>query len=253
VWGLSDDNDLQMVLFEHAKRHIKIKIEEDSLGDRTDIQLTSYNSPQKCPYDPKRISYSWGTPLNFTVPPKNPLSDPEPSSLASQIVDLRDSINAIFGERYGGRLLLLPQERHLVELFKRCDDHESFAYRVASLGGLATAISSSDINQLISKNSDNETIGNSGPLDLLGRYLRGQYKLNIIEVNKIMDILQNFNRMRRMYPVHTDRAKGVLEAHKFFKVGYPVEDHEKAGRKLLEFYREALKGILDLIKQNVAS
>lgn len=139
MWKFDRDShhgSLRLVLFEYAQRHVRAKAEEGALGGRSEIQLTSYTAPSSCPFDPTRIRLIFNEPVEFRVPSKNPMAAAEPASLPSHIIDLRDSINALFGESFGERLLNLPQERHITELFKRCDDHESFAFRAASIGGL---------------------------------------------------------------------------------------------------------------------
>lgn len=255
-WRLGRE-DLEKVLFEYAKRHIRAKAEEGSLGGRSEIQLTTANAARRCPFDPTRVQLEIGTPIHFEMPKRNPVAAAEPASLPSQIIDLRDSINAIFGETFRGRLLALPQERHIVELFKECKDHESFAYRVASIGGLATAIIPDDIDRRVPsrpasrkpKEKEKPTDSSrqaANTLDLLGRFLRTRYPEN--QVTPIMEALKNFNHLRRMYPVHTDRAGGVLSAHRFFDLDYPVQDHVAAGRRLLEAYRDILAKLLALLK-----
>ena len=205
--------------FEYAKRHINARAVEKTLGGKSEIQLTTYSAPNQCPFDPDLINIDLKNPMQVNIPSENPIAKSEPASLASQIIDLRDSINAIFGEVAGGCILALPQERHLVELFKDCNDHEAFAYRVASIGGLATAINSSDLKKYVKFE-----LQEPKPLDVLGAFLRNNH-FSEDKVNTIMDTLKNFNNLRRMYPVHTDRADGVLSAHRFFKLEYPVKDH----------------------------
>ena len=252
IWGLNRD-DLRKVLFEYGKRHIGDMISEVAMGDRTELQLTTANSPKKCPFDPKRIDIAFNKPLGFAGPIENPVASAGPSSLAFQIVGLRDSINAMFGEKFGGRLLTLPQERHLVELFKSCASHEEFTHRVASLGGLATAIDTAPLKRLSLKS---KTEGKEPkpkrlkPLDLLGAFLRSHFDEN--EAIVVMDTLQGFNRLRRMYPVHTDRADGVLAAHQFFHIDYPVSDYQTAWGDLLREYRHTLELLLQLLKTKVS-
>jgi len=69
IWGLNNINDLIKVLFEHAKRHIIKKLEENALSYREEILLLSHNSPQKCPFDPARIKYSLGVPIKLSIHP----------------------------------------------------------------------------------------------------------------------------------------------------------------------------------------
>jgi hypothetical protein len=216
IWGLTKDN-LRKVLFEYAKRRVTEKALEKTLGGHSEIQLATNSAPNLCPYDPSLINIDFTKPLQVDIPTENPVMQSAPTSLASQIVDLRDSINVIFGETSkGGRLLALPQERHLVELFKDCKDHETFAYRVSLIGRLATAINSFDLKKYVPIGQDKK------PLDILGDFLRNN-RFPEDRVNAVMDTLKNFNNIRRMYPVHTDRADGVLSAHRFFSLDYPVK------------------------------
>lgn len=239
-WNIKGDN-LRKILFEVAKRHIKEKAEEKTLDGKSEIQLTTYNAPNRCPFNPDRINIDFEKPMNVIIPNNNPVAVAEPTSVASQIIDLRDSINAIFGEKFKGRILSLPQERHLVELFKDCNDHEAFAYRVASIGGLSTAINSSDLKKYVAVGKDQK------PLNILGLFLRREcYPQE--KANKIMDTLKNFNNLRRMYPVHTDRSNGVLMAHEYFNLEYPIKDHVLSGRRLLLVYRSTLELLLELLK-----
>lgn len=53
-WGLGRV-DLEKVLFEYAKRHIKNKVRDNTLGYYEELQLNSYNTSLKCPYDPANI------------------------------------------------------------------------------------------------------------------------------------------------------------------------------------------------------
>ncbi len=244
-WKIDNDEDLTKVLFEHVKRHVRAKVDEDSLAGRTEIQLTTVNSPDKCPYDPKRVKPFLGIPFQFAIPSRNPLIYAEPSSLASQIIDLRDSINAIFDDRFHGRLLFLLQERHLLDLFRPCNEREDFVYRVASIGGLATAINSADLKKLIPEDKRKKDLG---ALDVLGLFLRDRYDTHPDKVNIIMDTFQNLNRLRRMYPIHIDQATGVLAAYKYFDLDYPVQDYEGARNRLLGHYRDALGVLLTLLK-----
>jgi len=248
MWGLSRD-DLRRVLFEYGKRHIRDMISEGAMSTRTELQLTTANSPKKCPFNPKRINLAFNTPLSFAGPVENPVASAGPSSLAFQIVDLRDAINAIFGEKFGGRLLTLPQERHLVELFKSCTSREEFTHRVASLGGLATAIDTTPLKRLSprSKTEKKEsTPKERNSLDLLGAFLRRRY--DGIEANTVMDNLQGYNWLRRIYPIHTDRTHGVLAAHQFFNIDYPVSNYQMVWEHLLKEYRRTLELLLQLLK-----
>jgi hypothetical protein len=256
TWGLNT-NDLRKVLFEFGKRHIETMTSEGVIAEQTELQLTTFNSPSKCPFDPNRIDIVLDKAFKFQMPQDNPVAEASTSSLAFQIIDLRDSVNAIFGGRFGDRLLVLPQERHLVELFKSCGSPEEFAYRVASLGGLTTAINTASLKKTILRvnNKSNGNIikkkddpKNLKSLDMLGIFLRNRHAGE--NVNTVMDCFRGFNWLRRMYPIHTDRATGVLDAFKYFGIDYPVTDFQKAWKRLLEKYRDTLQSLLIALKAN---
>ena len=225
-WGL-DEDALAKVLFEYARRHIRDKVFDGALSTHEGIELTTSNCPKKCPFDPVRIDMSFGKAYEFPVAGGNPIEKAAPSALASQIIDLRDNINALYGEKFGGRLLALPQERGLLELFRTCDSQEEFGYRAPSLCTLATSFEGMNV-------------------DDVGVLLRTKFSAE--RVSPIMNELQKFNQLRRMYPVHTDRAGGVIAAHQHFGLEYPVADHQLAWTKLLGAYFELLKRILELLK-----
>ncbi len=128
-------------------------------------------------------------------------------------------------------------------MFRTCDNQEEFVYRVASLCTLVTAINTTYIKSII------QTAKNDGPLDVLGKFLRENFPLS--QANQVMDTFQSFNRLRRMYPIHTDRANGVMNAHTYFGLEYPIEEFNFAWLKLLQVYSDSLNILLELIKSKI--
>lgn len=98
------------------------------------------------------------------------------------------------------------------------------------------------------RSREKEELSNQKPLDLLGAFLRARFSTT--QADPIMEALKHFNNLRRMYPVHTDRAEGVLSAHRFFGLDYPVSDPTSGGRRLLEAYRDTLAKLLGLLKMD---
>lgn len=220
VWGL-EPAARDKVLLEFARRHIRGKVQDGTLTDREELHLTTGNTPTPCPFDPNRITVAIGQPMEFTMEDKNPVQAAEPSGTAARIIDLRDNVNAIFHERYGEDLLSLPQERALLELFRPCRSQEEFGYRVAALAGLAGAINGSALKQQIREESSDMR-----PIQALRAYLT--QKSTAIPPIDICDPLSYLNRLRQMYPIHTDDAGGVIEAHRFFGLDYPIRDWPRA-------------------------
>jgi hypothetical protein len=70
-WSLGEE-DLKKVLFEYAKRHIIEKAEEKALGRNSNLDLTTYNSPHECPYNPQRIEIELHSSIIVDAPEENP-------------------------------------------------------------------------------------------------------------------------------------------------------------------------------------
>jgi hypothetical protein len=73
--------------------------------------------------------------------------------------------------------------------------------------------------------------------------------INNISNSQLIDTLRNINRLRQCYPVHGDRVEGVLEAHKYFEIDYPITDYSSAWKKLLNGYLKALQQLLYALKK----
>lgn len=239
MWALAG-KELEMVLVEYAKQFIRDKLSERTLSEEEELQLSSSNAPTQPAFDARRIDYYMPTAFEVAVPQLLTTERRADPALAIRIVELRDNINALFSERFGGRLLALPQERALMELLRQCASEEEFTYRVVSMCGLATAI---ETQQLGIPSGDS---GQLGSIDRLGTFLRHEYPHS--DTSTIMNALAGFNRLRRTYPVHTDRAAGVLAAYEHFGLRYPVADYQAAWETLLKAYSETLFRILELLR-----
>jgi hypothetical protein len=239
VWGL-DHVGLEKVLGSYAKDHLVSKVESSSDSDLEEIQLSTYNAPNNPPFDPSQLNHIVPSEFEVDVPDLGNVPNTKSIEIASQIIDLRDTINAIYGERYKTRILSLPQERALFELSRRCDSREEFTHRMASLCALAVSIDDNAFDKV----EDFDTSGKS--VDKMGRFLRAKFSGDLPE--KIMMDLQSFNQLRRMYPIHTDRSSGVLKAHQYFGINYPIEDYQLAWNSILESYCTMLQRLLKLIR-----
>ena len=95
VWGLSDE-DLGKVLYEYGKRRIKDKVLEGTITGHEELQLTTANVPEECPFDPNRIKVLLNVPFEFPVDIESFAVTGEFPGLAGDIIDLLDNINALF-------------------------------------------------------------------------------------------------------------------------------------------------------------
>jgi len=241
MWQLEGIN-LKKVLVELAKKHITNKLLDGSITEKEEILHTTYNSPNECPISFYEIDYHQVSSFTVSIPEITDSRFESAVALSANIIDLRDNINAIFGEKFGGRLLALPQERALNELSRQCENEAEFSFRVVSLCSLVVAIETKCL-----KISDNNG-KNLGSIDKLGVFLRTNFPNESTSINEIMDSISAYNQLRRMYPVHTDRARGVLEAYNYFGIEYPINDFQKTWEILLQNYHKLLSNLLNIIR-----
>ena len=65
-WKL-EQTDLEKVLFEYGKRHVAYKVKTDTLIPHEQIDLQTYTTPIICPYDPNKITISFGKSSKFPI------------------------------------------------------------------------------------------------------------------------------------------------------------------------------------------
>lgn len=163
--------------------------------------------------------------------------------MASSIIDARDNINAIFNLRNKDKLIVLVEERDLLQLFRDAQTMEEFFYRLCALANAATHMNTKCLRRL-TQIEDTKVKS----IQLLESYLD---KIGIAG-SKIIKTLRNINKLRQSYPVHGDRTKGVLEAHEYFTIEYPIADYSVTWKKLLKRYLEALQKLLKELKETTA-
>ena len=161
--------------------------------------------------------------------------------LATNIIDLRDFINAILKERHGEKLFQYAEERDILQMFRSANNIEDFVYRISALKLFATNLNEKLLRELTkSQNRDDKTI------TLLETYLQTFPNYNTIAITT----LRNLNRIRQMYPIHGDNIEGVQEAHTYFQIEYPIQNFMEAWKKILNSYRDALSRIFEMIKES---
>jgi hypothetical protein len=154
---------------------------------------------------------------------------------------VRDQVNALSSYLYGGRLLELPQERAILDVYKPSRSPEEFRSRVTSIATICTAMNT----DLLRKQLARDAPEGAGSLILLDAFIR---KIATIEqATDICSPLKNINHLRKGFPTHGDNAKQYLSAHDFFKLTYPVEDYAAAWDKLLGAYLTAMKALRDIL------
>jgi hypothetical protein len=237
-WQISQ-HLLPRILFEYGRRHLKQKVLDAALSQSEELFLHTGNTETPCPFDPDRIEDPAGATLEIEHTGRPLMEDPTLLQLASRVIDTRDNINALFHEKHGDKLIVVREERDLLQLFRDATSPEEFFYRVCALANAATGL---NVPKLRDLTGITDTQVKS--IKLLEKYL----SQNSIQDRKVVETLQAINNLRQGYPVHGDRSDGVLRAHKYFGLTYPVSDHSHAWRSILLSYLDSLEKLLEKIK-----
>ncbi len=220
------------------------------------ISLTSFTGPTTAP------KYSTAAPGSL-IPIPEPEQKVEPkasnmqiSSLSDDISAIRDYIHTLSESLLGSSLLSLPQERHLIDMYKEARSGEEFSNRIQSLAGLAVSLNKpamlkgftqAQLDEIV-KRHDLRDPSETAPVVLLEELLT--IYSNADRAKAVCDVFKNLNNLRQGYPTHGDNAKKILQAHDFFKLRYPVDDFSTAWDSILGRYFEAMKEMLAIIKDH---
>jgi hypothetical protein len=233
----SDINFIK-VCYEFAKRELIQKVKDGSIREYQELEITSTNYPNECPFQSDKIDMSVGKFENFEVV-KKVMEDVKLIQLASDIIDLRDFINAIIKERHGKKLFQYSEERDIFQMFRDATNIEDFVYRVSALKLFATNFNEELLREITgNQNRQDKTI------TLLEQYLKTFNNYDEVAIKTIRSI----NRFRQMYPIHGDNIEGVQDAHTYFQIEYPVLNPSNAWKNILNSYRDALSRIFEIIK-----
>lgn len=239
-WGFVTDDELHRAMFEYGRKHVAQKIIDGTLGEFEEIDLHTANTDCPCPFDPKEIENPIGAIVEIETISKKIMVDPSTLQLASAIIDARDNINAIFHQTHNEKLILLGEERDLLQFFRDAQSEEEFSYRISALANAATRMNILCLRKL-TKIADTQVKS----IQLLETYLNNRKTPN----HTVIETFRKINKLRQSYPIHGDRSKGVLQAHAFFSLEYPIVKYSESWKKLLSKYLEALTNLLEVLKK----
>ncbi len=235
VWDRSDA-EMEVSSASSATSHLLTL----ASGNRLDelhplLRLNTYTAPK---YPPTAPVVQPGALL--PVPEPKPTPEPRTFSLLSEdISELRDQVNAIAKDIWGDRIFLLSQERPLLDMYKSVRSVDEFRARVQSLGIIVK-----DVNKpILAKVAGVADPESTGEIVLLQKAL--ETVLSDDKAEQICAVLKHVNNLRQGYPTHGDNAKRFLEAHRFFRLPYPVTDYEGAWEPVLGEYFRAMGSILE--------
>ncbi len=235
IWGI-DESLIRVVIANCFKQMITNEVIRTNIVPiNLRIDLNSSNSPPKCPFN-KELKY-FSIPFSFEInnlPIQNSLSGIN-HNIVQVIIDLRDRINAIYYTKFKSNILVLPQERAIVDLANPCSDEIMFKHLAVALAGLVVAISTDKF----------QTTGVNGSVNQFALFISSQDPEGE-KSKRVIETMKAFNQIRRMYPVHTDKSEGVLEAFRYFGIPYPIINYQQSWNILLGFYKTMLEDIHNL-------
>lgn len=231
------NRNLIVLLFPFVLRFIKEKAQDKTLKNYDEIILTTEFGISEYPFDPTTLPIPIEYEFQIDENKDSIVDKINKGRLASDIIQKRDNINAVFYGKYKEKLLLIDQERNLLEFFKSVNSLEEFSFALASFSSLISNLNVKILRSITGINDDKVK-----SITLFENYL------NSIQKNNISDLFKGINRIRQGYPIHTDKADGFIEAHKKLGLSYPIKNYENTWLDLLQKYLSALEEILIIIK-----
>lgn len=180
TWEFTDD-ELHRVMFEYGKRHTIQKLQDGTLREVEELDLHTGNAQYPCPFNPAQIENPMKAVITLELSNKKLMEDPTFLQLAASIIDTRDNINAILHHKYKEKLILIGEERDLLQFFRDAQSNEEFFFRLSALSSASTKMNVECLRRLTGI-SDTRVKS----IQLLEEYLR---KSNVSE-QSIIDTLR---------------------------------------------------------------
>jgi hypothetical protein len=238
---LSFDKDQsgERLLLQHGRDWVTEKVREGSLVQHEERIILTKDLDSLPKYSADELVPVFGA-VYLAVPPETPIIEEiATNQLAPLLIETRDAINALFYDQNGERLLLLLQERNLLDFFKDATNADEFCVRVISLGA-----TSREMNKEVLRRLTGITDIKEGSVNLLKAYLLTRNSV----IDPVIKPLQHFGRIRNGYPAHTDYAN-VVDSYRYFGISYPIENFSRSWQLLLNHYLIVLQELKRILLQ----
>jgi hypothetical protein len=253
AWGLSA-SEIAPATGSYGTTRLLQQAGQGNEGPFDAIRLNTFNAP---PTPPQMFKITGGALFAIPERPAEIPTTAEPlriTSLSTNISEIRDQVNAIMQYLSSEKLLDLPQERGLLDIYQNADTVELFGRRIQSLGALIVAVNKKAIAkelgdakiQAICTSVGVESLKQVGSITVLEELLTAYSDERT--ARSICDVFKAINALRQGYPTHGDNVDSVIKAHDFFNLGYPIEDYPSAWDGILGRYFDAMKDLLKVVK-----
>jgi hypothetical protein len=235
LWSYNPENEyrgLVKILLVYIKDRLIKKIQEGTTTTDDQISFFSDSHPNERPFDPDSLADVSESEYLIDLPSQNISGEIAENRLAASIIETRDTINNLFHAKHGKKLLLLNEERNLLDFFKAATTSEEFSHRISSLAQVSRNFDKNILKSLLSKYDDTD-----GSVVLLKKFLDENGK----NTNPA-EILKHIGRIRQGYPAHADNT-GMAGSLKYFGLRYPITDFQLVWTTLLNQYLVALKNL----------
>lgn len=238
IWGL-DELKTKNVVGSICLSNVLELAKNNDLELLKPIILNTFTSGKEPPSDLYIVTE--GSILSFAEKLKDDIVKKSGTTfLRYDIAEIRDNINTYTKYLLGKKILLINQERALLDMYQDAKSDTEFTSRIASLTGLIISIDKDIIKTKLGKSSDD----NTGELILLEELIT--FYSNDEIAKEICTIFKKINDLRKGYPIHGDNIKRVLPAHYFFSLKYPIENYNEAWEIVLSCYFESMRKIRDI-------
>jgi hypothetical protein len=234
------NRNLIFLLFPFVIRFVKEKAQDKTLKNYDEQILTTEFGISEYPFDSDSIPIPNGYEIQIEENLESLTDKINRGQLAADLIQKRDNINALFYSKYREKLLLIDQERNLLDFFKQVNSEEEFTFRLASFASLI-----SNFNVKILRSITSNYDENIKSIALFDKYL------NNLQRNNIAELLRNINRLRQGYPIHSDKVDGFIEAHHKLGLTYPITNFESTWLSLLQKYLAALDQVILILKKDL--
>jgi hypothetical protein len=176
----------------------------------------------------------------WVVESRTTFPDPPPD-VDRRAADEIDYFALVYRDRYGSKVLTIPQARSVSELFGECEDAKDFQHRVAALADLLARLD--PYNELDEDARVDENGKRVGPMVALERLMERDHP----EAVQAVGTLRRIPDARNSFPIHT-RSEGLLGALGDLGVDFPANDWRIAWRQVLTAFWSRLQEVRTAIQ-----